>query len=281
MLLMDQSLDQGLSAGEAERLAALHAERRLYDFAFGRFQFEGLQQKFWQPFEVEYRLSKAGFALDRSEKCSIPGTKAHAGGSTLAGVSPELGLVLPGKVLMLRRWRIHQEPMYGGDRLHPPTRGDRSASGQGCTPKRRVPRATLENEPSMNVTEACGPALVPRRRGNGAMPSESRNMPEQEHSIKARSHELFVDQSPSVSGKTGQAVSRVLARNARRTDVCRDQGPPLVGGLGRRSIVPGRDLAGHQRHGPRQQPPTRHRRLSLLDCVRSSRPRQVEPPRSG
>ena len=28
------------------------------------------------------------------------------------------------------------------------------------------------------------------------MPSESRNLPEQERSIKARSHELFVDQSP-------------------------------------------------------------------------------------
>src|SRR4051794_35005752 len=31
------------------------------------------------------------------------------------------------------------------------------------------------------------------------MPSQPRNMPEQEHSIKARSHELFVDETPVVS----------------------------------------------------------------------------------
>jgi hypothetical protein len=33
------------------------------------------------------------------------------------------------------------------------------------------------------------------------MPSHSRNMPEQEHSIKARSHELFVDPSQATDGK--------------------------------------------------------------------------------
>jgi hypothetical protein len=31
------------------------------------------------------------------------------------------------------------------------------------------------------------------RKGNGAMPSHPRNLPEQEHSIKARAHELFVE----------------------------------------------------------------------------------------
>jgi hypothetical protein len=33
------------------------------------------------------------------------------------------------------------------------------------------------------------------------MPSESRNMPEQEHSIKARSHELFVEPTRAEAGK--------------------------------------------------------------------------------
>jgi SAM-dependent methyltransferase len=48
MLLLDQGIEQGLEPKEAERLAALRAERRHYDFAFGAFRFEGLRQKFWQ-----------------------------------------------------------------------------------------------------------------------------------------------------------------------------------------------------------------------------------------
>ncbi len=59
LLLMDQGLDQGLEPTEAKRLAALQTERRHYDFAFGEFHFDGLRQKFWQPFEIEYRLNKA------------------------------------------------------------------------------------------------------------------------------------------------------------------------------------------------------------------------------
>ncbi len=88
MLLMDEALDQGLAAGEAEKHAALHAERRLYDFAFGRFQFEGLKQKFWQAFEVEHRLCKAGFALTSIAKVFYPWDECQTGGSTLAGFPP-------------------------------------------------------------------------------------------------------------------------------------------------------------------------------------------------
>ncbi len=61
MLLMDRALDEGLSPAEAEHRAALEAEHHEYEFAFGRFMFQGLRQKFWQPFEVRYRLKKAGF----------------------------------------------------------------------------------------------------------------------------------------------------------------------------------------------------------------------------
>jgi SAM-dependent methyltransferase len=88
MLLMDQALDQGVPPGEAEKHAALHAERRLYDFAFGRFHFEGLKQKFWQSFELEYRLSKAGFALASIGKVFYPWDESQAGGNTLAGFPP-------------------------------------------------------------------------------------------------------------------------------------------------------------------------------------------------
>jgi SAM-dependent methyltransferase len=72
LVLVDQSLDQGLGLKEARRLAAIHTERRYYDFAFGEFHFEGLRQKFWQPFEVEYRLTKAGFASTTLGKVLYP-----------------------------------------------------------------------------------------------------------------------------------------------------------------------------------------------------------------
>ena len=62
MLLLDRSLDRGASLEEAERYAAFHAEHNYYDFAIGRFTYKGLRQKFWQPFELQYRLRKAGFS---------------------------------------------------------------------------------------------------------------------------------------------------------------------------------------------------------------------------
>ncbi len=61
MILHDHALDRGLEPEEAERHAVFHAEHHYYDFAFGRFGFLGLRQKFWQPWEATHRLSKAGF----------------------------------------------------------------------------------------------------------------------------------------------------------------------------------------------------------------------------
>lgn len=61
MLLLDRALDRGHSMEESERLASYHAEHQEYDFAFGRFAYQGLRQKFWQGFEVPYRLKRAGF----------------------------------------------------------------------------------------------------------------------------------------------------------------------------------------------------------------------------
>jgi SAM-dependent methyltransferase len=72
MLLLDRSLELGLELREAERQAAEHAEHHLYDFAFGRFAYQGLRQNFWHPFELEYRLAKAGFRDIRLEKLLYP-----------------------------------------------------------------------------------------------------------------------------------------------------------------------------------------------------------------
>jgi hypothetical protein len=72
MLLYDQALEHGLDPHLAFRVTAEHAEHKLYDFAFGRFKYQGLKQKFWQPFEVEYRLSKAGFRNIKLDKVLYP-----------------------------------------------------------------------------------------------------------------------------------------------------------------------------------------------------------------
>jgi len=61
MLLHDEALDRGLAPEEAERHASFQGEHHFYEFAFGRFEFRGLRQKFWQPFEVRHRFAKAGF----------------------------------------------------------------------------------------------------------------------------------------------------------------------------------------------------------------------------
>ena len=72
MLLLDRALENGHPPGEAARLAARQAEHHLYEFAFGRFAYEGLNQKFWQSFEVTYRLRKAGFSDVRLDRVLYP-----------------------------------------------------------------------------------------------------------------------------------------------------------------------------------------------------------------
>jgi SAM-dependent methyltransferase len=61
MLLVDRALAAGKPLAVARKNAAHHVEHALYDFAFGQFRFQGLEQHFWQPFEVRYRLRRAGF----------------------------------------------------------------------------------------------------------------------------------------------------------------------------------------------------------------------------
>jgi SAM-dependent methyltransferase len=83
MLLMDQALDRGLDPEEAERWAAFHAEHHFYEFAFGRFAFQGLRQKFWQPFEIRHRMAKAGFTSVELDQVLYPWDESLAGGADL------------------------------------------------------------------------------------------------------------------------------------------------------------------------------------------------------
>ncbi len=72
MLLYDDAIERGLSPREADRHASIHAEHRRYDFAFGRFRYQGIRQKFWQPFELVHRLRKAGFEDIRLDQVLYP-----------------------------------------------------------------------------------------------------------------------------------------------------------------------------------------------------------------
>jgi SAM-dependent methyltransferase len=85
MLLVDRALERGLTRSEAERLAAAQIERRHYDFAFGRFRFHGLSQKFWQPFEIEHRLGRAGFASVTLAKVLYPWDESLDSSEDLSG----------------------------------------------------------------------------------------------------------------------------------------------------------------------------------------------------
>ena len=64
------------------------------------------------------------------------------------------------------------------------------------------------------------------------MPSQSRNISEQEHSIKQRSHALFVEPSQPAEGiQADQAVPGLFARDARPAFLAAHQGDLLVLGV--------------------------------------------------
>jgi len=71
MLLRDRARSAGMPEGKARQNAAHHAEHEYYDFAFGTFRFQSLEQHFWQPFEVRYRLRRAGFRRVRKAKVHL------------------------------------------------------------------------------------------------------------------------------------------------------------------------------------------------------------------
>jgi SAM-dependent methyltransferase len=61
MLLLDRALASGKPPEAARKNAAHHGDHALYDFAFGQFRYQGIEQHFWQPFEARHRLKRAGF----------------------------------------------------------------------------------------------------------------------------------------------------------------------------------------------------------------------------
>jgi SAM-dependent methyltransferase len=71
MLLLDRALATGKPPSAARKNAALHADHAHFDFAFGQFNYEGLEQHFWQPFEVGYRFRRAGLRLRRLRKLHL------------------------------------------------------------------------------------------------------------------------------------------------------------------------------------------------------------------
>jgi SAM-dependent methyltransferase len=68
MLLVDRARKAGMPQEAARRNAAHHGEHEYYDFTFGEFRYQGLEQHFWQPFEVRNRLQRAGFGRVRLSK---------------------------------------------------------------------------------------------------------------------------------------------------------------------------------------------------------------------
>lgn len=71
MLLLDRAMDRGQPLDAARKNAAFLNDHALYDFAFGQFRFQGLDQHFWQPFEIGYRFARTGFELIRKKKVHL------------------------------------------------------------------------------------------------------------------------------------------------------------------------------------------------------------------
>ncbi|MCI0376256.1 MAG: class I SAM-dependent methyltransferase [Gemmataceae bacterium] len=83
MLLLDRALARGMPAAAAKKNAAHRAELQLYDCAFGQFSYEGLEQHFWQPFEIRQRFEAAGLRLRNLKKVHLS-WKQFACGKELA-----------------------------------------------------------------------------------------------------------------------------------------------------------------------------------------------------
>jgi len=87
MLLVDRARRSGMPTPAAKKNAGMHAEHELYDFAFGDFRYRGLVQHFWQPFEIAYRLRRAGFRRIKTAKV-ILSWQQFGGGKDLEAEPP-------------------------------------------------------------------------------------------------------------------------------------------------------------------------------------------------
>jgi SAM-dependent methyltransferase len=87
MLLVDRARRTGMPIDKARRNAAHLADHDLYDFAFSSFRYLNIDQHFWQPFEVRYRLRRAGFGRVRLAKVHLSWSQ-FAGAADFAGLPP-------------------------------------------------------------------------------------------------------------------------------------------------------------------------------------------------
>jgi SAM-dependent methyltransferase len=87
MLLVDRARKRGLPLEQARKNAANLAEHSSYDFAFARFFHHGIEQHFWQPYEIPYRLRRAGFRRWQLRKTRLAWAQ-FAGARDLAGLPP-------------------------------------------------------------------------------------------------------------------------------------------------------------------------------------------------
>lgn len=79
MLLLERALAAGKPLEVARKNASYLGELALYDFTFGQFKYRGLEQHFWQPFEVRHRFRNAGFRLVRLKKVLLSWEQFAAG----------------------------------------------------------------------------------------------------------------------------------------------------------------------------------------------------------
>lgn len=84
MLIFDRELELLGNPRQAAQATARQVEHCYYDFTFGRFEFHGLRQKFWQPFEVDYRMRKAGFGKIELDRVLYPWDENVYGGAEFA-----------------------------------------------------------------------------------------------------------------------------------------------------------------------------------------------------
>jgi SAM-dependent methyltransferase len=71
MLLLDRALARGQPLDSARKNAAHLNDHAAYDFGFGQFHFQGLEQHFWQPFEIRQRFERAGLRLQKLQKVHL------------------------------------------------------------------------------------------------------------------------------------------------------------------------------------------------------------------
>ncbi len=97
LLLLDHFREQGLTAMAARSETARVGEHALYDFTWSAFRYRGLDQHFWQPYEIPYRFGRAGFVDVRQRKLRLTWNQLALGARLAHLPAPWDWLVRAGK----------------------------------------------------------------------------------------------------------------------------------------------------------------------------------------